>query len=122
MDVCYGHRSGDNDMQDDLIYRQAAIEAVFDRIDVEKHGRNAKPEEIQWTLEKLPSAQQWIPCSERLPEESGLYIVTNVGRWVEPVGTRYYNIRADGGFWSGHPGHKVLAWMPLPKPYGGDTE
>lgn len=42
---------------DDLISRQAAIEAVLDRIDVEKHGRNAKPEEIQWTLEKLPSAQ-----------------------------------------------------------------
>lgn len=26
MDVCYGHRRGDNDMQDDLIYRQAAID------------------------------------------------------------------------------------------------
>lgn len=26
MDVCYGHRSEDNDMQDDLIYRQAAID------------------------------------------------------------------------------------------------
>ena len=64
----------------------------------------------------------WIPCSERLPEESGLYIVTNVGRWVEPVGTRYYNIRADGGFWSGHPSDKVLAWMPLPAPYKEDTE
>jgi len=45
---------------DDLISRQAAIEAVLDRIDVEKHGRNAKPEEIQWTLEKLPSAQPEI--------------------------------------------------------------
>jgi hypothetical protein len=65
---------------------------------------------------------QWIPCSERLPEESGLYIVTNVGRWVEPVGTRYYNIRADGGFWSGHPGDKVLAWMPLPEAYKEVTE
>ena len=63
----------------------------------------------------------WIPCSERLPEESGLYIVTNVGRWVEPVGTRYYNIRADGGFWSGHPSDKVLAWMELPAPYKEDT-
>ena len=66
------------------------------------------------TIEPEP---HWIPCSERLPEESGLYIVTNVGRWVEPVGTRYYNIRADGGFWSGHPGDKVLAWMELPPVY-----
>lgn len=71
------------------------------------------------TIEPGP---RWIPCSERLPEESGLYIVTNVGRWVEPVGTRYYNIRADGGFWSGHPGDKVLAWMPLPEPWKGETD
>ena len=48
----------------DLISRQAAIEAVLDRIDVEKHGRNAKPEEIQWTLEKLPS-----PQPERLTDD-----------------------------------------------------
>lgn len=42
---------------DDLISRQAAIDAVLDRMNIEKHGRNAKPEEIMWTLEKLPSAQ-----------------------------------------------------------------
>ena len=82
---------------------------------------------VLWVLEKigeLPAIQpeRWIPCSERLPEESGLYIVTNVGRWVEPVGTRYYNIRADGGFWSGHPGNTVVAWMPLPEPYKEETE
>lgn len=41
----------------DLIDRQAAIDAVLDRMDAEKHGRNAKAEEIQWTLERLPSAQ-----------------------------------------------------------------
>lgn len=75
--------------------------------------------DAQPTIEPEP---RWISCSERLPEESGLYIVTNVGRWVEPVGTRYYNIRADGGFWSGHPSDKVLAWMPLPKPYGGEQD
>lgn len=65
---------------------------------------------------------QWIPVTERLPEESGLYIVTNVGRWAEPVGTRYFNVREDGGFWSGHPGDKVLAWMPLPEPYREDHD
>ena len=69
---------------------------------------------------KAFAGSHWIPVTERLPEESGLYIVTNAGRWIEPVGTRYYNIRADGGFWSGHPGDKVLAWMPLPEPYRED--
>ena len=124
MDVCYGHRSGDNDMQNDLIYRQAAIDAMDDIANFVcvKDEDYILQEEAIDNLKQLPSAQQWIPCSERLPEESGLYIVTNVGRWVEPVGTRYYNIRADGGFWSGHPGDKVLAWMELPPVYKEDTD
>lgn len=41
----------------DPIDRQDAIDAVLDRMDTEKHGRNAKPEEIKWTLERVPSAQ-----------------------------------------------------------------
>ena len=42
---------------DDLISRQAVIEAVLDRMDIEKHGRNAKPEEVVWALENLPPVQ-----------------------------------------------------------------
>lgn len=49
----------------DLISRKAAIEAVLDRMNVEKHGRNAKPEEIRWTLEALPSAEpEIIRCKD----------------------------------------------------------
>ena len=42
---------------DELISRQAAIDAVLDRMNIEKYGRDAKPEEIRWTLEKLPPVQ-----------------------------------------------------------------
>lgn len=48
------------DLVNDCISRQAAIDAVLDRMNVEKYGRNAKPEEIQWALEELPSAQPEI--------------------------------------------------------------
>lgn len=52
-------------MMNDTISRQAAIEAVLDRMDVEKHGRNAKPEEIRWTLEALPPVQpEIIHCKD----------------------------------------------------------
>lgn len=60
------------------------------------------------------TAQQWIPCSERLPKESGLYLVTG-GLSGTEVCSRYYNVRDDGGFWSGHPYDAVIAWMPLPE-------
>jgi len=75
-------------------------------------------------INKMPTIepQQWIPVTERLPEENGLYIVTEIGRWVAPVETRYFNVREESGFWSGHPGDKVLAWMPLPTPYRKDGD
>jgi len=116
----------------DCISRQAAITAIQKAYADTEGGtdkcavwKNVGLTNALHIMQDLPSAQpeqHWIPCSERLPEESGLYIVTNVGRWVEPVGTRYYNIRANGGFWSGHPGNKVLAWMPLPEKYGGEQD
>ena len=57
----------------DLIDRREAIDAVLDRMDVEKYGRNAKPDEIQWALEKLPSAQPEIvrckDCKHRYVED-----------------------------------------------------
>jgi len=59
----------------DLINRQDAIDAVLDRMDVEKWGRNAKPEEIHWTLEKLPSVK---------PERK-------IGKWID--GRPYVNSR-----------------------------
>lgn len=64
----------------DTIYRQAAIDAVLDRMDIEKHGRNAKPEEIMWALEKLPSAQPkhgyWIESHEHI------YVGNGVKEWT----------------------------------------
>ena len=51
-------------------------------------------------------ATTWIPVSERLPEEDGLYLVyTEEQPFVCPF--------EDGEFFIG----EVLAWMPLPEPY-----
>ena len=59
------------------------------------------------------SAQQWIPCSERLPDQNGKYLV--VGR------QKAINIlKFDGGRWYGKWG--VVAWMPLPDVYKGEEE
>ena len=59
------------------------------------------------------SAQQWIPCSERLPDQNGKYLV--VGR------QKAINIlKFDGGRWYGKWG--VVAWMPLPETYREETE
>lgn len=59
--------------------------------------------------------QNWIPCSERLPEKIGTYMTTlNYGMHGHAVGQRYYH----GAL--GWEDDCVVAWMPLPKPWKGE--
>lgn len=63
----------------------------------------------------------WIPCSERLPEEYGEYLVW----WTDITGKRYYEIteyEPENGWIGDIPQavegkYNVIAWQPLPKPY-----
>lgn len=62
----------------------------------------------------------WIPCSERLPEESGKYIT-----WVEYDGDRFRaidEIDCDGIIkeWNCSTDYKIIAWQPLPQPPKGE--
>lgn len=112
---------------DVLISRQAAIEAAYPFDDNERRLVDA--------LEELPSAQQWIPCSERLPEESGRYLVTRGLNACGSLWNRVYianysdlmGIKSERIWWQGNVGKPdferlddVLAWMPLPEPYKGE--
>ena len=77
--------------------------------------------------------QQWIPCSERLPEEGERVLATHLGG-VNPNRQVIEHIYQCGEFTCGwdmdmnvgsstfgqrYMG-KVIAWMPLPKPYRGE--
>lgn len=61
----------------------------------------------------IKSAQQWIPCSERLPEPLQEVIVTSTQGHV------YTSRIAHGNF---EYGGDVVAWMSLPEPYKGGVE
>lgn len=66
--------------------------------------------------EKEPSSQpelQWIPCSERLPDHTGTYLVTTIVAVDKYVTTGWYSTK---GGWICD-GCTVLAWTPLPEPY-----
>ena len=78
-----------------------------------------------------PKHGEWIPCSERLPNENGDYLVTLENGVVKILGysttqrTTYpkgfYHIK-DGFSWR-QMQNPVVAWMPLPKPWkGADDE
>lgn len=52
----------------------------------------------------------WIPCSERLPEANGWYLVTNE---LGVVQQQYWG----ASHWNKLRDEAVLAWQPLPDPY-----
>ena len=59
----------------------------------------------------------WIPCSERLPETSGEYLT-----WVKYDGKEFHSIDeidCDGIFkeWNCSSDYKIIAWMHLPTQY-----
>ena len=75
--------------------------------------------------------QEWIPCSKKLPNKSGEYLVTiiksesSVQQGVTDVFIRSLapaNILYGEGFgeqlvWRKELWEDVVAWMPLPKPW-----
>jgi len=80
--------------------------------------------------------QQWIPCSERLPDEKDAGILKKLGiekmsedvlATVDIKGERMTVTACtyDGEWiWDmkyTFPDFKVVAWMPLPKPYKGES-
>ncbi len=80
-------------------------------------------------------AQQWIPCSERLPERNGRYLVTRGLNACGSLWNRVYiinysdlmGIKSERIWWNGNVGKSyferiddVMAWMPLPEPWKGE--
>ena len=66
---------------------------------------------------------RWIPCSERLPEDSDCYIVTYNAQKGNDRWTACNWYSANHGGWDR--GCNPVAWMPLPEPYKesrGSTE
>ena len=84
-------------------------------------------------IEKARQAKTgWIPVSERLPEISGVYIVS---RWFSDgeesailVDANYYD--GSGDWYNDNRINwgrdlvtdRIVAWMPLPEPYEAESE
>ena len=122
-------------MTDDTISRQAAI-WLIERM--KPYHQNA--DDIAEMIANMPPVQpeqQWIPCSERMPEHEQEVLVTRhflsdnqlkknaitesfyveVASWMDDEWTSYsdeYKIKRHL--------HKVIAWMPLPEPWKGEKE
>ena len=64
--------------------------------------------------EEQPTKGEWIPVSERLPEEGKSVLVC-----IETQGgmAQYVSERFKDKYWSALGGRTPIAWQPLPEPY-----
>ena len=77
-------------------------------------GLDRAEDDIQdFIVEAIP--MEWIPVTERLPQESGPYLVTS-SEWYR-VGIAEYSTDHRWREEDGWATVKVVAWMPLPEPY-----
>lgn len=87
--------------------------------------------------EEPHSQPQWIPCSERLPEVNGRYLVTRGLTACGALWNRVYiinysdlmGLKSERIWWDGNVGKSdferiddVIAWQPLPEPWKGEEE
>ena len=75
-------------------------------------------EMMMFAPELVPDEPHWIPCSERLPEKTGYYLVWTDSEIVDI--SEFYTF-ADfvqkeiaKNYWNKE--SKILYWMPLPEP------
>ncbi len=76
-------------------------------------------------ISDAPTIEQphWIPCSEKLPENSGIYLVSaldGIGRRTTVVpyqqNAKAWTLTGRRAYW------RVTAWLPLPEPYKDGEE
>lgn len=87
---------------------------------VYKSGYRDRQVEIIDIINRQPKVGEWIPVSERLPDDGETYLITNAESFEQ-----YHTYKGwyDGtkGIWhmTGNFERKmnVIAWMPLPEPY-----
>ena len=71
-------------------------------------------------IEALEQEPKWIPVSERLPEAGKQYLCCNEDGFRE-VGY-LSKVTGEWGFTDTEAFGEVIAWMPLPEPYTGESE
>lgn len=109
---------------DALIERLRKARLIFDKNEArfESLGIGYAIEIIE---QETPTISQWIPCSERLPSKSDMYLCSVNNSYRAVIVMNFYRDRVDHWeFMNFLPAKNsyVIAWMPLPEAYKERSE
>ena len=109
-------------MKNDLICRQAAIEVLLTAAHINLSDGQAYF--LEKALNEIPSAQpeQWIPVTERLPEEEVQVLVTDDAGGLATIDVDCGYFDEEYGRFEWFHSQNVTAWMPLPEPWRGEED
>lgn len=111
---------------------QEAADTIEELSDLCANQSKDCSEAIAKYIELWERQPHWIPCSERLPNKNGRYLVTRGLNAAGALWNRVYianysdlmGLKREKIFWDGNVGKSdfkrledVIAWMPLAEPY-----
>ena len=103
--------------------KEEVIERIEGLYEIAKHESlddEEDKEAVDIAIKALGQEPKWIPCSEKLPEETGTYLVTLE---YKEHGTGITTLWFHGSIgWDLRVADVVTAWMPLPEPYKAESE
>lgn len=91
---------------------------------LEDYSRDTERKPLERRIEALEEAVKavnnsgWMPCSKRLPEEEGFYLVTQKDKVGTLITTDVAFYTVLYGWEEYDPRYEITAWMPRPEPYG----
>lgn len=113
MGIYIKHMKMPNSCVECPLYKESACDA-FETLAPYTFKDNERASFCPLTEVAEPKTGKWIPCSERLPEDTGAYLVTCTNG-----NTKVGHFSTFDNRWSDA---KATAWMPLPEPYREDGE
>lgn len=89
------------------------------RMGIEEDGLLFIPyADVKKSIDNTPTISQWIPVSERLPQDVTEVLLVDYDGFMLIGWCEYNN---DNGLWWNYMGAidftEIIAWMPLPEPY-----
>ena len=108
---------------DDLISREEAIEKIeslwnsIRRLHPLLDDTMALYADVKRIIKQLPSAQQWIPVSKKLPKETEEYLITCKDQDGDTYVKKTMYFPDEELWWGIYSSETVTAWMPVPEPY-----
>lgn len=106
-----------------MIDEKKLIAEIREKIRPESFGEQCNSLDVIYAMLQLideqPKVGEWIPCSERLPEERSEAVLATA---YDGISTAIYVFYYENGRWKDIDGYNVdaaeiTAWMPMPDPW-----